>query len=398
MEEAARGTGPGSLTEVAARAHEVGLERLHILAWRDLVDVEAGGSELYMARIAERWAAAGFDLTMRTSYAQGHRPRSTRDGYRVIRRAGRNMVFPTTIIEETLRRHGPIDGLVEVWNGVPYFSPVWFRGPRVIVLHHVHREMWKLVLESDLLSKIGETAESTIAPVFYRRSQVSTLSSSSKQELVDLLHFRPDRISLAPPGVDPRFSPKGAKSSSPLVVAVGRLMPSKRFDDLIRVAARVRETVVDLQLVIAGEGYDRESLTDLIDDLGAEGWVTLAGYASDDEIVELYRQAWVVASASIAEGWGMTLTEAAACGTPAVARRIAGHLDAVVDGHSGLLAPDVETLGDQLTAVLTDEALRSRLTKGALEHAATLTWDNAAASLLGGLVRDAERRGTRSRR
>ena len=109
--------------------------------------------------------------------------------------------------------------------------------------------------------------------MFYRRSQVSTLSSSSKQELVDLLHFRPDRISLAPAGVDPEFSPKGERSPFPLVVAVGRLMPSKGFDDLIRIAARVRETVVDLQLVIAGEGYDRETLTDLIDDLGAGGWV-----------------------------------------------------------------------------------------------------------------------------
>jgi glycosyltransferase involved in cell wall biosynthesis len=313
--QAAEGAEPNLLAGVADRAHELGLNRLHILAWRDLVDVEAGGSELYLARIAERWAAAGFDLTMRTSYAQGHRPRSTRDGYKVIRRAGRNMVFPMTIFEETIRRHGPIDGLVEVWNGVPYFSPLWFWGPRVIVLHHVHRNMWKMVLESDGLAKIGELAESTIAPLFYRRSQISTLSSSSKQELIELLGFKADRISLAPPGVDPRFSPKGEKSASPLVVAVGRLMPSKGFDALIRIAARVRETVVDLQLVIAGEGYDRETLTTLIDDLGAEGWVTLAGKVTDEEIVDLYRRAWVVASASIAEGWGMTLTEAAACGT-----------------------------------------------------------------------------------
>ena len=55
-------------------------------------------------------------------------------------------------------------------------------------------------------------------------------------------------------------------------------------------------------------------------------------------------------------------------------------------------------MGEQLTAVLTDPALRSRLSAGAIEHAATLTWDNAAASLLGGLVRDAERRHARSKR
>ncbi len=61
------------------------------------------------------------------------------------------------------------------------------------------------------------------------------------------------------------------------------------------------------------------------------------GHVSDEELLDLYRSAWVVASASAREGWGMTITEAGACGTPAVATRIAGHTDAVVHEHSGLL-------------------------------------------------------------
>ncbi len=61
------------------------------------------------------------------------------------------------------------------------------------------------------------------------------------------------------------------------------------------------------------------------------------GHLRDDELVDLYRRAWVVASASAREGWGMALTEAGACGTPAVATRIPGHVDAVRDGVSGVL-------------------------------------------------------------
>ena len=57
------------LGDVAAAA---GLRRMHVLAWRDLDDVEAGGSEVHAAEIASRWAAAGLDVVMRTSHAQGH--------------------------------------------------------------------------------------------------------------------------------------------------------------------------------------------------------------------------------------------------------------------------------------------------------------------------------------
>jgi len=393
------GAPPLDLAAVVERAHRVGLENLHILAWRDIDDVEAGGSEVYVDRVATRWAAAGFKVLVRTSYAQGHRPAGDHDGYKVLRRAGRNMVFPMTITEELLRSHGPIDGLLEVWNGVPYLSPLWYSGPKAVLLHHVHRDMWQLVLESAKLAKLGEIAETRIAPWFYRRTQMVTDSRSSREEMVTQLGLDASRIAVAPPGIDDRFTPKGPKASHPLVVAVGRLMPAKRFDELIRLVARARERVVDLELVIVGDGYEYENLENLVGELCAEGWVRLAGRLSDEEVVDLYRRAWVVASASIAEGWGMSLTEAAACGTPTVARLIPGHVDAVAHDRSGLLCASVDELVDGIVSVLTDHGLRDRLTTGALELAQTLTWDATTATILDCLVRQAEaKRARRLRR
>jgi glycosyltransferase involved in cell wall biosynthesis len=105
-----------------------------------------------------------------------------------------------------------------------------------------------------------------------------------------------------------------------------------------------------------------------------------------------------VASTSIAEGWGMTLTEAAACGTPSVATDIAGHRDSVAAGLSGLLAPDERGLTRDLTAVLTDADLRAKLSDGALQHAATLTWPATAMGAFAPLALDAIRRRRRRRR
>jgi glycosyltransferase involved in cell wall biosynthesis len=125
---------------------------------------------------------------------------------------------------------------------------------------------------------------------------------------------------------------------------------------------------------------------------GAEHWLTLPGRVSDAELIDLYRRAWLVASTSAREGWGMTLTEAAACGTPAVATDIAGHRDAVVDGESGLLVDRMGDFPDALVRVLTDATLRERLSAGAVARAAQCTWDATALGTLEALAADAHRR------
>lgn len=386
--------------EPLGRAHRVklgdlaasaGIRRVHILAWRDLADVEAGGSEVHAATVARIWAEAGIEVFMRTSYAQGSPPRAIRDGYEVYRRAGRYAIFPRAALAELSGRHGRRDALVEIWNGVPFFSPLWATGPRVTFLHHHHEKMWPLVLPPRY-ARLGSLLESRVAPLVYRRTTIVTLSESSRRDLVQNLHLNAKRIRVVPPGIDERFSPGGERSPHPLVVAVGRLMPSKRFDDLIRAMVEVRERRPDAELVIVGDGYERDNLRARIDELGLSGSVRLAGRVSDDELVALYRRAWLVASASISEGWGMTLTEAAACGTPAVATRIAGHEDAVVDGETGLLVPVGGDLAGAISRVLLDESLRARLGAGARAHAARYTWEATAFGTMQALVDDARRR------
>lgn len=376
---------------IAELAAEAGISRVHVLAWRDLVDIEAGGSELHAAHVLSAWAEAGLDVTMRTSYAQGHPYTGARDGYRLVRKHGRFMVFPTTVISEILGSQGPRDAVVEIWNGVPFLTPLWAGRPRSAWIHHVHRDMWEMVLEPGL-ARAGKFFEHRLAPPLYRSTPIVTLSESSRHEIIDYLGLPAANVRVVPPGIDPRFSPAGARSDSPLVVAVGRLMPSKRFGDLVEAMVEVRRRVPDARLVIVGEGYERPGLEDLISRHDARSWVRLAGRVSDEELLDLYRRAWLVASASVAEGWGMTLTEAAACGTPAVATDIAGHRDSVAPDRSGILVPDSRSLATAIAAVLGDAGLRTRLSQGALDHAATFSWSATALGTFLPLAADADRR------
>jgi glycosyltransferase involved in cell wall biosynthesis len=381
--------------QLAEAADRAGLHRVAILAWRELGDPEAGGSELHAHEVARRWAAAGIEVVVRTSQVPGEPVGIERDGYTAIRRSGRYQVFGTAPADILRGRLGPLDGLVEVWNGMPFFSPLWAslgHLPRIVWLHHVHAEMWQMVLPPRLAA-LGSAVESRFAPPLYRKTPVVTLSTSSRAEIVEMLGLRPELVRVVPPGVDPRYCPGGRRSESPLVVAVGRLVPVKRFDRLIRVMADLHGQWPDAHCVIVGEGAEREALESLRAELKAESFVHLPGRVSDEELVGLYRRAWVLASTSVREGWGMTVSEAAACGTPAVASRIAGHSDVVADGETGFLVGSRAEMVARLGELVGDDALRDRLGKQAFDRASELTWEATALGTLEALADAATRSG-----
>lgn len=343
-------------------ADQAGVRRIHMLGWRDLDDDEAGGSEVHASTVAALWAQAGLEITMRSSASVGRSAVGFRDGYRVVRRGSRYGVFPRAAAAEITGRHGPCDALVEIWNGMPFASPLWWRGPHAVWLHHVHGPMWNMAL-GDTLGRVGRLLEERLAPPLYRRVPVVTLSQSSEAELIDELGFdracrggrARHRCPLQPRWVTFRH-PVGGGGGTP-----GAGQALSHVDSRLLAPERIG----DLQLVIVGEGYTRPDVVATIDEVGGHDWVRLAGHVSDDELIGLYRSAWCVASASEREGWGMTLTEAAACGTPAVVTNIAGHSDATRDELSGLLCDGEKGLTDGLVRLLGDATLRARLQAGA---------------------------------
>jgi glycosyltransferase involved in cell wall biosynthesis len=370
--------------DLAAMADEMirqGTRRVHVLAWRDLDDPDAGGSEVHADEFMSRWATVGLDVLHRTSAARGWPAVDRRNGYDVIRRGGRMTVFPRVMVGELTRTMGRYDAVVEIWNGVPWFSPVWCRRPRVLILHHIHGPMWDQMFPRPLAA-VGRRLESSWAPPFYRRTSTITTSDDTRDELVHL-GWASELVHTGPVGVDEFFcsSAEVTKTASPTVLAVGRQAPVKRFDRLLEQMLVVRRSVPDVTLTLVGDGPERERLAAWVVEHDASSWVNFAGRVSRDDLRNLYRRSWVVASASLAEGWGLALTEAAGCGTPAVATDIAGHRCSVIDRETGLLAP-VEDLATPIVAVLTDHERRRELSRRAEERARSLTWDVLAADVL----------------
>ena len=133
---------------------------------------------------------------------------SWRDGYRVIRKAGPLPGVPAGGLQ---RDDGLARRAATAWSRSGTACRSSRRSgparPHIIFLHHVHAEMWDD--DAAAAARPGSAAllESRVAPPLYRRTPIVTLSSSSKQELVDDLGFKDHLVHVVPPGIDPRFSP-----------------------------------------------------------------------------------------------------------------------------------------------------------------------------------------------
>jgi glycosyltransferase involved in cell wall biosynthesis len=375
---------------IRARAAAVGIKHVHLFAFRDLDDPTGGGAEEHAAQVCAHLALAGLDVTMHTGRVPGEPRETTRDGYRVVRRGGHLGVFACSPIDELMGKMGPCDGLIEVFHGTPFFAPLWSRKPQIGLVHHVHLGTWDMLLPGPL-GRIGEFLERHAVPIVYRNRALVTAAHSARDEIIEHYRARPERVAIAHHGIDPRFSPGGSRADHPLSVTVARMMPQKGIDDLLPALVDVRARVPEFEAVIVGDGPHRDRLEQKARALGGGDWLRFVGRVTDDELVDWYRRAWVVVSASRREGFGLTLTEAAACATPVVATRIPGHLDAVADGVSGLLAGNMRELADAVVTVLEQPQLRERLREGALEHASQFSWEASTAALFGALCDEAER-------
>jgi glycosyltransferase involved in cell wall biosynthesis len=142
----------------------------------------------------------------------------------------------------------------------------------------------------------------------------------------------------------------------------------------------VFKSIPNARLIIVGDGDDKRRLEQLTEKLNLRDRIEFMGFISEDEKIEWLNKAWVVVNPSSKEGWGLTMTEANACGTPVVAADSPGLRDAVKDGETGLLYQygNIDALSHSIVKILYDGNLRDKLREGGLIYARKYTWDVSA--------------------
>jgi glycosyltransferase involved in cell wall biosynthesis len=163
-------------------------------------------------------------------------------------------------------------------------------------------------------------------------------------------------------------------------VYVGRLQRYKRVDLLIRAVGVLAREGLEVRLLIAGSGPQEQRLRQLARRLGLSDRVGFLGHVDEDRKRRLLRSSWVHVLTSPKEGWGLTVMEAAACGTPTVGSASPGLRDSVVHGETGLLVPhgDWLRLGRTLATLIRDPDSLERMGAAARRRAESFSWERAA--------------------
>lgn len=368
------------LTAAAARrARDAGIERIQLVAWRDSDHPAAGGSEMLLDQVMSHWAGAGMSVGLRTTATGGADSVVAADGIRRVRRGGLVSGVARNVAACAARRDGRFDAVVDIWNGIPFLSPLWARR-RLAVLHHLHEDLWDAYFGRGTAA-VGRFLETSAFPPLYRRTPVATLSVGGRQELLAKTRLAAGQVHVVEPGVHERFRPAAApRSDLPTVIVVARMVPLKRVPFVIEQLAAVRSRVPDLQAIVIGDGPEAGLVQRRIERTGLGAAVEVIGWVDSDRLVELYGSSHLLVSAGVNEGWGMTITEAAACATPCVVSDCIGHRSAVAPG-AGVVAGD-DRFASEIVRALTDQPHWTAMSEAALASSSQRSWDRSAAALL----------------
>ena len=359
-----------------------------VFNWRDTRHPLGGGSETYIESIAEQLCARGHRVTIVCAHYPGAARRERRGEVEFIRRGGRLSIYgwaaalylagAVGLGPLAKRRLGRPDVVIDVGNGLPFLSPLYVRVPVIELVHHVHREQWPVVM-GPRLARFGWWVESWLAPRVYRRCRYVTVSEATRAELVEL-GVDADRITVVHNGTPPVAGEPTPRAERPHLVALCRLVPHKRVEVAIRAVAELAPRWPDLTLTVAGQGWWEQELREFATSLGVSDRVHFAGYITEEEKHELFSRAWIALTPSIKEGWGLTIVEAGARGTPTVAMAGAGGVaEAIIDGESGLLAVDEDHFVALVGELLGDDARRDAMGVIAAKHAQSFTWEQSGA-------------------
>jgi glycosyltransferase involved in cell wall biosynthesis len=353
---------------------------MHILFcnWRDTKNPEGGGSERYVENMARGLVDRGHRVTIACAAHDNAPHEETIDGVRFVRRGTKLDIYVRTFLALLLGRYGKVDAVVDVQNGLPFFTRLATRKPVVVLVHHVHREQWPVVYPG-LVGRIGWWIESRLAPRLYRRSRYVAVSQATRLELIDLGIDR-DRIRVIHNGNDPAPVVAATRSATPRICVVGRLVPHKQVEHAIDAVASMRYDHPEVVLDVVGTGWWDDELRRHAELSGVSDRVVFHGYVDDRAKHELLAQSWIMALPSLKEGWGLVIGEAGAHATPTVAYSTAGGTTESIDHKdSGVLVDTPDELAAALRELIEDPEWRDFLGKGALRKSGTFTWASSQA-------------------
>ncbi len=358
--------------------------KILILNWKDIKNPDVGGAEIILYELAKRLIKDGHKVTWFCRKFTGCKDTEKIDGIETIRRGNKLTVYFHAWNYYRSLQVKP-DKIIESVNTICWQTPLYVPADqRLIYVNQLAREVFFYELKFPLsyLAYFFENWEYKT----YKSSKFLCYSPSVKEDLIKI-QIPKENISVFPLGLDHARYKTGTKSATPLFVFIARLVKMKRADLCIGAMKEIVLRYPKAKLAIIGYGPEEINIIKLISKFHLERNVMMVNKNNlffekntKDMKVKLLQQAWGLLLPSVKEGWGMVVTEAAACGTPSIVTDVTGLKDSVIDGKTGFIIstdPTVEELANYMIKIIKNNNLRQKFKKNAIKWANNFFWEKS---------------------
>jgi glycosyltransferase involved in cell wall biosynthesis len=344
-----------------------------ILNWRDPKNPKSGGAEYVTLEYVKAWVKSGHDVTWFTSNFKNGKEEENLDGIKIIRKGGSLSVYLLAPFFYLLGKH-KFDFVVDQIHGIPFFTPLYVRIPKIAFIHEVAGEIWDSMYPFPL-SKIGKLLEKCFLAL-YKNVEFMTVSDSTKNALIGA-GIKKENIHIVLNGINVKPI-KADKEKNPTFIFVSRVVKMKGIEEVIKAFFYILRKRKDSKLWIVGEGHVKyvKELKKMMSLYSITPRVKFFGRVTEIDKLSLMKKAHLLLHASVKEGWGLVVIEAASQGTPAVVYDVGGLRDSVKNGKTGIVLKNnnAKEMANQALGLLENENKYKIFQKNAIKWAKSLSW------------------------
>lgn len=273
--------------------------------------------------------------------------------------------------------------------------PVAYRGKCVVTFHDL-----AIYKDPQCFPKVRTAHDKAVYNLMVRKAdKIIAVSESTKKDLMEIFHVPEDKIKVIYSGLDKRFfetpsaDPQKVLAKFGIVkkyiLFLGTIEPIKNISRLLEAFAIFKENYkkqnkkFDYQLVLAGKrGWLAKEYAQIAKDLGIGKDIVFTGYIIGDELVPLFKNSQFFIMPSLYEGFGMTVLEAFATGTPAIISRVSSLPEIAGDAAHYINPINVQEISEALMKFAADENLRNEYRQKGLEQVEKFNWETTAKQTL----------------
>ena len=337
-------------------------------AHRDIKNPKAGGAERTIYEVGTRLSKSNIEIHLVTVNPGNLLDYENVDG--IITHRIKGNIKTHLYVRKMIKKINPDVIIDDMGHAVPWFS-TWFTDKKVIVFfRHLHARSLPGQVNF-LLAKIITFIEK-LYRLIYKNSIFVTESDTSENDLINL-GIKKDRIVRIPPGVDLDLFHRGKKTDNVQLVYFGGLRKYKRPEYAITVYENLCKKIDNLKLIIAGDGPLLNEIKDKIRDKNYN--IVFSGRVDYDNLAKIIRESWVNLHFSVTEGWGYSIMESSASGTPTVAFSVPGVVNTINNNYNGFLVNNIDAFTDKILEIIKNE---DKFTVNSRKFAENFTWEKTA--------------------